>query len=150
MRFAGCDPGQTGACVVVDEDGETVLAVQTWEDAELPPALTILDGVVVLALEEQYIGPGAHASLTLAAWSIRMLDSLPSSIQVLRPLATSWRAKVFRGPRLRRAAAKRKAIEAASPYLVDHVAKVTPDVAEAWAMARYAWGWATQGPGRPS
>jgi hypothetical protein len=60
MRFAGCDPGQTGACVVVDEDGETVLAVQTWEDAELPPALTILDGVVVLALEEQYIGPGAR------------------------------------------------------------------------------------------
>ena len=145
MRFVGIDPGRTGALVVVGDDGQTALDVLTWAGQDMPPA-GIVQRLVpgdVVALEDQYIGAGAHASKTLHEWTVRLLVQLPDDVTVMRPLASSWRAKVFRRARLRRAAAKRLAIAACREHsgLADELAAM-PDVAEAWAMARYAWGWA--------
>jgi hypothetical protein len=183
MRFVGVDPGQTGNCVVIGDDGTTVLDECGWTGAEMrklandswrvrwsrfsgqtreshhqdfavkvgaerflldhhraPPALTLLRAGDVVVLEAQHVS-GPHASLVLAEWCGRLIATLPEGITLLRPLATSWRAKVFRNGRLSREAAKRVAIAAATPYL-PAVHPVTHDRAEAWAMARYAWGWA--------
>jgi hypothetical protein len=141
MRFVGIDPGQTGACVVVDDDGCTVLDVQRWSKQRTPPLLTVVEEGDVVALEAQHVARH-QASLVLAEWSGRMIATLPWVV-LLRPLATSWRAKVLRGGRLQRHPAKQLAIAAASPYVPG---TVTHDVAEAWCLARYAWGWAMAHP----
>jgi hypothetical protein len=183
MRFVGIDPGQTGNCVVIGDDGLTVLDEQGWTGAEMrqlasgswrvrwsrlhssgstschqdfvgkgtaaqflvehhrtPPAITILQRGDVVVLEAQHVG-GPHASLVLSEWCGRLIATLPEGITLLRPLATSWRAKVFRNGRLCREAAKRVAVATATPYLNADL-PITHDRAEAWAMARYAWGWA--------
>lgn len=144
MRFVGIDPGQTGHCVVIGDDGSTVLAEQGWRKLRIPPVITILEPGDVVALEAQHVA-GPHACLVLAEWCGRLLATLPAGITVLRPLATTWRAKVFRNGRLQREPAKRVAIAAATPYLSAGT-PVTHDRAEAWAMARYAWGWAMAHP----
>lgn len=142
MRFVGIDPGQTGACVVVGDDGLTVLDQQRWSRCRVPPLLTVVEAGDVVALEAQHVG-GPRASLVLAEWAGRMLATLPEPIVLLRPLATTWRAKVLRNGRLQREPAKRLAIAAATPYLPG---PVTHDAAEAWLLARYAWGWAMAHP----
>ena len=137
MKYAGVDPGQNGACVVVAEDGMTVLAVQEWRKAKIPPALTCLDGVSVIAIENQHVS-GPHASLVLSAWCGWLCGTLPSEIPVLRPLATSWRAKVFGNGRLTRGPAKALAMAAAGPHLSGwYEGKMRDDLAEAWCIARY-------------
>lgn len=142
MRFVGIDPGQNGACVVVGDDGRTVLDQQRWMKHRIPPLIEIIEGGDVVAFEAQHVG-GPRASLVLAEWSGRMLATLPPNITILRPLATTWRAKIFRQGRLQREPAKRLAIAAALPYVPG---TVTHDVAEAWCLARYAWGWAMAHP----
>lgn len=142
MRYVGIDPGQTGHCVVVGDDGETVLAEQGWKKLRIPPAITILEPGDVVALEAQHVA-GPHASLVLSEWCGRLLATLPSGITVIRPLATTWRAKVFRNGRLQREPAKRMAIAAASRFMTGDVSH---DRAEAWCMARYARFWALNHP----
>jgi hypothetical protein len=141
IGYLGIDPGQTGAAVLVAEDGETVLGLQRWSDAKTPPMVLpeLILNARVVALEGQHVA-GPHASLVLAEWSGRLLATLPSGLPVLRPLATSWRAKVFRCGRLQREPAKRLAVRAASPFLLafNPELRVTHDLAEAWALARYA------------
>lgn len=138
-RAVGIDPGQNGAAVAVGADGATVIAVQTWRHAKVPPRIEILHPQDVVALEAQHVG-GPHASLVLSEWCGRMLATLPSGITVLRPLATSWRAKVFRDGRLQRIPAKRRAVAAATPFLqaFDPGLRITHDLAEAWCLARFA------------
>lgn len=144
MRYAGIDPGQTGHCVVIGKDGCTVIAEQGWRRLRIPPVLTILEPGDVVALEAQHVA-GPHASLVLSEWCGRLLATLPSGLVILRPLATTWRAKVFRNGRLQRGPAKQMAIRAATPYFPEPPGH---DRAEAWAMARYAWGWAAAHPNR--
>lgn len=141
MRFVGIDPGQNGAAVVVGADGRTVLEEQRWTKARTPPAITVVQPGDVVALEAQHVA-GPHASIVLAEWSGRLLASLPDGAVVIRPLATSWRAKVFRSGRMRREPAKRLAIAAATKHAAGIGTPITHDVAEAWCLARYAWGWA--------
>lgn len=149
-RYVGIDPGQNGACVVLGDDGQTVLDEQTWNKARVPPRITVVRPGDVVSLEAQHIGAdadgnlwGARASLVLAQWCGGLLVSLPPGILLLRPLATSWRAKVFRNGRLQREPAKRIAIAAATPFLTG---KITHDRAEAWAIGRYSWGYAKAHP----
>lgn len=138
MRYVGIDPGQNGAAVVVGPDGCTVLDLQTWRKAKTPPSIIVLEGVDLIAVEGQHVAD-YHAALVLSEWCGRLLASLPIGIPVLRPLATSWRAKVFPGARLRREPAKRLAIAAATPYLAAFgFLRPTHDLAEAWCIARWA------------
>lgn len=164
MRFVGLDPGQTGACVVVGDDGATILAIQAWTKpakpktrkgegvhlfarrlaewivaVQTPPVFTVVRPGDVVALEAQHVN-GPHASLVLATWSGRAIERLPTGIVLIRPLATTWRAKVFRDGRMTREVAKRFAIAAAAPHLAAFGAEADRigDVSEAWAMARYA------------
>jgi hypothetical protein len=143
MRFAGIDPGRTGALVVVGDDGLTVLHAELWRDAPEPPILPVLPTDVV-AVEEQYLGKNAKSFATLVRWTERLVVRLPEGCTIVRPLATTWRAAVFRRSRMSRAAAKRMALEAARLHAVDLPPELaaSPDVSEAWAIARYAWGWA--------
>lgn len=159
--FLGIDPGQNGAAVLVAEDGKTVLGIQLWSPPRKPrfattdelvawkrlcqrvPRIVLnLDACAQIALEAQHVGDGNQSSLTLARWAERLAVSLPSTIPLVRPLATSWRAKVFPrgGGRLQRDPAKRMAVAAATPFLqaFDPDVRVTEDLAEAWCMARYA------------
>lgn len=140
MKFLGIDPGQNGALVAVAEDGLSVLGVQTWKKSRTPPRLdpALLRGAALLALEAQHVG-GPHASLVLATWCGYLLGTLPPGLPVQRPLATSWRAKVFRSGRLSREAAKALAIAAATPHLAaaGHP-NPSHDLAEAWCLARWA------------
>jgi len=127
--------------VAVGDDGLTVSAYLSWRDLDHPPALAVLDEDII-AVEAQYVGPGAHASLRLAEWTGALLASLPPGCRILRPLATTWRARVLRRARMGRKEAKRAAIAACVAHSSGLPAGVSalPDVAEAWCMARYAWG----------
>jgi hypothetical protein len=140
----GIDPGQTGAMVAVGPDGVTVVALQTWSRCRTPPALDLLPTDVV-AVEAQYIGHGAHASIVLVEWTGRLLAAVPAACRVTRPLAGAWRAKVFRRTAMRRDAAKRMAVETANRHAVGLGADPSHDLAEAWCLARYCWGWAMAG-----
>lgn len=144
MRYVGIDPGSTGACVVVADDGRTVLDQQRWWGHKVPPRLTIIEPGDIVALEAQHVGRGNRSSLTLAEWAGSLIATLPEGITLLRPLATTWRARVLRQGRLQREPAKRLAIAAATPHLPG---PVTHDAAEAWCLARYAWGWHMAHPG---
>lgn len=150
-RYVGIDPGMTGAAVVVGADGLEVLDLQAWHRSRVPPAITVVLAGDVVALEAQHVGRGNHASLVLAEWTGRLAAALPPGITILRPLATSWRAKVLRDGRLQREPAKRLAIAAATPHLVAAGwTDVTADIAEAWCMARYACFWALSHPAEVS
>jgi hypothetical protein len=148
-RYAGVDPGKTaGACVVIGDDGARVLAVQYWEGAETPPVLSCLDGVGVAALELPYHGEDPHAALVLAHWCGWMHRDLHAAgIEVAQPLAVSWRAKVLRIGRVTRAVAKAKAIDAAQKHAIGMPPEFreSPDVSEAWCLARWCWGWVRAG-----
>lgn len=144
-RFGGLDPGQTGACVVVGDDGLAVLAVQNWEGEKTPPALSCLEGVGLVALELPYAGEDFHAALVLAHWcGWAHRDLHAAGVEVVQALAVTWRAKVLRIGRVTREVAKAKAIDAAQKHAVGLAPELAalPDVAEAWCLARYAWGWA--------
>lgn len=141
MRYVGIDPGQQGALVVVGDDGLTVVDRLGWAGCVVAPALPVLPGDVV-ALELPH-AQFVRAGLVLAEWCGGALVQL-RECRVVRPSPAAWRGKVLRRPQLLRAAAKRAAREAATPYL----GPATDDECEAWCMARYAFGWATFGPGR--
>jgi hypothetical protein len=148
VRYDGLDPGQTGAFVAVDDDGLTVLDILYWEDAEFPPKLPLLPDDVV-AVEEQYVGRGAHASLRVAEWAGEAIAQVRGAgCTLLRPLATTWRAKVFHRPRLDREAAKAAAIALCveNARNLDPELAHLPDVAEAWCQARYARFWTLHHP----
>lgn len=143
MTYVGIDPGRTGAAVAVGDDGLTVVWARSWRALDVPPDdLPIRSGDVV-AVEAQYVGLGAHSSLRLAEWTGGMLAGLPRDVGVMRPLATTWRAKVLRQGRLTREAAKEAALVLCHRHAIGMPAELAwlVDVAEAWCMARYAWGW---------
>ena len=141
MRYLGLDPGQSGALVEVASDGRTVVAWRQWRRERTPPRdlLSDLGAETVIAVEAPYVGRGARASLVLAEWTGAVLAQIPEDVTVLRPTAQQWRAKVLRA-NPDRASAKRLALRAAETVgwvgVPDHVA-------EAWCLARYAWGWST-------
>jgi hypothetical protein len=144
-RFCGVDPGQTGAAVWLADDGLTVLHVEYWVDALTPPRLPVLPTEVV-AVEDQYLGKNARSFATLVRWTERLVVGLPDGVLLVRPLATTWRAAVLRRARLGRTAAKRVALEAVRLHargMPEEFAGL-PDVAEAWCLARFAWGWAAK------
>lgn len=148
MKYFGIDPGQTGAAVAVAGDGLTVVAVRAWRRHPIPPGLAdLVEPGDVVAVEAQYVGPGAHASLALAEWTGRLLEQLPAGCAILRPLATTWRARVLRRGRVSRSEAKGLAIAACRAHAIGLAPELAskPDVAEAWCMARYAWGAALAG-----
>ena len=135
--LVGVDPGRTGAAVWLGDDGRTVLRVQRWRDLDDPPVLEVTAPALV-AVEAQYVGRGAHASLRLAEWTGGLVSRLPPGVEVLRPVAATWRAAVLRVGRVRRADAKRHALTAALYSLGEPLETV--DACEAWCLARYAWG----------
>lgn len=148
MRFVGVDPGKSGAAVEITTDGATVIRVVRWARAETPPdtlaaLLRDLGPGDVVAVEQCYVGPGARASLTLAEWTGRLLAEIPADVEVLRPLAAQWRAKVLRSARLGRTDAKAAADRAARLGTGTDV--LTGHSSEAWCLARYAWGWSMRG-----
>lgn len=138
MRYVGIDPGQRGAAVVIGDDGVTVIEHQVWARQKTPPAITVVRPGDVVALEAQHVR-GPHASIVLAHWCGMLEATLPEGITLLRPLATTWRARVFRAGRMRREPAKALAVQAATQYFAEVPGH---DLAEAWALGRYAWGWA--------
>ncbi len=148
MRFVGVDPGKAGALVEVAPNGATVVAVHRWSRCAVPPDAVLLHlaglrAGDVLAVEQGYVGPGAHASLVLAEWTGRLLAGVPPGVEVLRPLATTWRAKVLRAARLGRADAKAAADRAAA--IGTGAGELSGHSSEAWCLARYAWGWSMRG-----
>lgn len=165
-RVVGIDPGQNGGAVEVAPDGETVLGVQRWAKCKRPPAMTLVLPGTLVVLEQQHVG-GPHASLVLATWCGVLMGQLPGAVEidldepdwssvppngiaVIRPLATTWRAKVFRDGRLSRDAAKRLALAAATPRLhaFDPAAAISHDVAEGWCLARFGTFWLRAHPAR--
>lgn len=143
-RYGGLDPGRTGALVVVGDDGATVLEAQQWRDQDVPPLFTVLGGVACVALELPYHGEDPHAALVLAHWcGWAHRELVVAGVRVVQPLAVSWRARVLKGPRLRRKPAKAMAIAAAAPYLAAvGIVDTVGDPSEAWCLARYACFWA--------
>lgn len=155
MRYVGVDPGLTGAAVCIADDGRTVLHVTKWSTKRAravpgrAPPLPTLPGLPwllptdVVALEAQYVGRSKRGSVALAIWTEHLMRSLPADIVLVRPLATTWRAKVLGKSRLERDVAKRLAIAAAAAPLarfgLDQDAK--GDVSEAFCLARFCWGW---------
>jgi len=156
VTYLGVDPGHSGAAVSLADDGLTVLAAWRWT----PRVLETQDGRVlaysaphqiaavigphaVAAVEAPYVGLSHRGSLSLAEWTGGFLSGLDVG-EILRPTAAEWRAKVLHVGRVRRAPAKALALRAAAlharglPWLDDHVA-------EAWCLARFAWGWARRG-----
>lgn len=140
-RFVGIDPGRDGACCVVGADGLTVLELLEWRRAAEPPPMPVLPGDVV-ALEAAFVGKNPQSALTLQLWRGRVLAALPAGIVLLEPLATTWRGKVLRRPRMGREQAKEAAMQAAGRYAIGLPASYPDHVAEAWCMARFSWGWA--------
>lgn len=143
MRFVGIDPGRNGALVAVGDDGATATLVRHWRSQNRPPEEAwkgiLADDVVVI--EYPYVGRNAHSAIVLSEWIGRLLEHLPSDAEVLRPNAGAWRAKVFRRARLTRQAAKSLAVAACVQHsgIPERMAR-QHDIAEAWAMARYGWG----------
>lgn len=136
MRFVGIDPGKTGALVVVGEDGVSVVDVQSWSRASVPPVLRVEAGDIV-TLEGLYVGKSRRGSMSLAEWT-GMVRAQLTDCTVLRPSASEWRGKVLRVAGLPRARAKALAVSAAAKHAP---MLATEDECEAWLMARYAWGW---------
>lgn len=141
MRFWGIDGGQTGAAVRLADDGVTALEHIPWKRRKDPPRLPIEPGDVV-ALEAAYVGENEHAALALQLWRGILIGRLPEGVHLLQPLATSWRAKVLRRPRMRRELAKETAMEAAKLHARGLPDEYEDHTAEAWLIARFAWGWA--------
>jgi len=154
MRCVGIDPGMTGAAVVVDHEC-SVIDVQTWRRSPTPPILEIVRPGDVVAVEQPYVQLSPASALKLSEWIGRLLATLPIDVIMLRPLASTWRAKVLRAGRIKRDPAKKLAVHAAMPYLREfadkeecpppwlptHTAQVSHDLAEAFLIARFAWGW---------
>ncbi|MEO0603266.1 MAG: hypothetical protein AAF211_17640 [Myxococcota bacterium] len=144
MRFVGIDPGLTGALVAIDGDGATAVDVRTWKNAPAPPAgiAHLVARGDVVAIERPYVGKSPHAALALAEWIGWLRCLMPRRITLIRPFASEWRAKVLRRARIRRALAKRMAVALCLRHSgLRHEVASRHDVAEAWLMARYAWGW---------
>lgn len=138
MTYAGIDPGQTGALVEIGADGHTVVRWVEWRRERVPPDGVLADlSAEVVAVEAPYVGPGARASLTLAEWTGRLLAQMPAGPTVVRPTAAQWRPKVLRASP-GRVEAKALALRAAASC---GLVGVSDHVAEAWCLARYAWGW---------
>lgn len=139
-RYAGIDPGRTGALVVIGDDGMTVARIVEWHDSSEPPyLLDALAGVLRIAVEGLHVGKGRRSSITLAEWTGRLLAELPPGVPVERPQPSKWRGAVLRRANLRTDDAKAAAIRAARPHLgLGH--DPSSHVAEAWCLARYAWG----------
>lgn len=141
-QFIGIDPGQAGALVAIGDDGKTAIDVRWWRDQAVPPkGLALGIGLVdVVTIERPYLGKNPHAALELAEWIGRSLTLLPRAVNLYRPTAMQWRAKVFRRGRMTRAQAKRLAVKACQLHsgLADELAS-RHDVAEAWGMARFGW-----------
>ena len=141
MRFWGVDSGQTGAAVRVDRDGLTALEVIDWKRRRDPPRLPIEPGDVV-AVEAAYVGKSPRSAMALQLWRGKLIGTLPPGIHLLEPLATTWRAKVFRRGRMRREAAKETAMLLAQRHAIGLPPEYPDHVAEAWLIARYACFWA--------
>lgn len=143
-RIWGIDGGQTGSAVRIDFDGLTALEVVEWRRRRDPPLLPIEPGDVV-ALEAAYVGESEHSALSLQLWRGKLIGTLPGmgrGVHLLEPLATTWRAKVLRRPRLRREEAKKLALDMARLHARGLPETYEDHTAEAWLIARYAWGWA--------
>lgn len=140
-RFWGIDGGQTGAAVRLADDGLTALEVHEWRRRKLPPRLPIEPGDVV-ALEAAYVGENPDSALKLQLWRGILIGGLPEGVHLLQPLATAWRAKVLRRSRMRRELAKDTAMSVAREHARGLPAEYEDHTAEAWLIARYAWGWA--------
>ena len=104
-RFVGIDPGREGACVVIGDDGVTVIDMVQWARAAEPVPVPVLSGDVV-AVEAAYVGKNVRSAMSLQFWRGRLIDRLPTGITLLEPTATIWRAKVLRRPRMTRVVAK--------------------------------------------
>ena len=146
MRFVGIDPGQSGAIVVVGDDGMQVTEHLWWKNAWIPPiaAAQIVQRGDVVSIERPYVGRDPKAAITLCEWIGWLRSLLPSerTITLIRPFASEWRAKVLRRARLGRALAKQLAVAACIRHSgLPHAEATRHDIAEAWLMARYAWGW---------
>ncbi len=142
MRFIGIDGGRAGAYVEVGPDGLTALDLIEWRGAATPPVLPVRAGDVV-ALEAAYVGKNPQSAMKLQLWRGQLMATFPAGVQLLEPLATAWRAKVLRRAGMRREVAKAVAIEAAKRNAIGLPDDFPDHVAEAWCLARYAWGWAT-------
>jgi hypothetical protein len=153
-RYVGIDPGYVGAAVCLSDDGRTVLHVARWSTkapkvipGRIPaePTLPRFEWLLptdLVALEQQFVGKSARGSVSLSIWSEKLMRTLPPEIAFCRPLATTWRGKVFGRSRLSREVAKRFAIAAAARDLARFgITDTKGDTSEAWCMARYAWGW---------
>lgn len=148
-RYVGIDPGQTGAAVIVGDDGLSILDIIRWRGAHRPPEILAVTAADLIAVEDQYGGAYPRSALELREWTVRLLVSLPDGAVVLRPLASQWRPKVFRGSAPRgRKACKSVAREAARASFERAGQTMTDDSAEAWCLARYAWGYARAFPER--
>lgn len=142
MRYLGIDPGQSGAACVVGDDGMTVIAATAWKRSKSPPVLSdLIRDASAIAVEGVHVGKGRRSSLTLAEWRGKLLTQIPAGVTVYHPQPSEWRGKVLRRSNLRRDDAKRAALLAVRNAIgmppewadVDHMA-------EAWCLARYAWG----------
>jgi hypothetical protein len=140
-RCWGIDGGRDGAALRIAEDGLTCLELVTWARAADPPALPIRAGDVV-ALEAAYVGKNPQSAMKLQLWRGKLIASFPAGIVLEEPLATSWRAKVFRGVRMRREVAKAAALELAHKHAIGLPDEYPDHVAEAWCMARWTLYWA--------
>lgn len=163
LRFAGVDPGRVGASVVVDQNCAVVL-VLVWgrglfslatplgspllsrpyrelsSNPEYPPMF--FKGASVVAIEQPYLGKNVRSALSLATGVGHALAQVDAATEVVRPTAAEWRAKVFGGRRMGRAAAKETACLHYCRVRPEWVPwELTADEAEAWAIARYAWGY---------
>jgi hypothetical protein len=143
--FVGIDPGREGAAVVLAHDGVTVLELVQWARAREPVPVPVIAGDVV-AVEAAYVGRNVRSAMSLQFWRGRLIDRLPDGITLLEPLATTWRGKVLRRPRIGRDAAKALAMEAARKYAIGLPDEYPDHVAESWLIARFAWGWAAAHP----
>lgn len=144
MRIWGIDGGQTGSAVRIAEDGLTALDCIEWKRRRDPPMLPIEPGDVV-ALEAAYVGENERSALTLQLWRGKLIGTMPEcgrGVHLLEPLATTWRAKVLKRARMRRDQAKETAMSVAKQHALGLPEEYEDHTAEAWLIARFAWGWA--------
>jgi hypothetical protein len=137
-RLWGIDGALTGAAVRLADDGVTALEWHEWRRSPVV-RLPIEEGDII-ALEQAYLGKSVRSFRSLVEWRERFKAGLPPVV-LAEPNASHWRAKVLRVAGLARKPAKERAIAAATLHAKGLPAEVGPDLAEAWCLARWCWGW---------
>jgi hypothetical protein len=138
VRYWGVDGANTGAAVLLAEDGVTALEWTEWKKCPRV-VLPVLEGDI-LALEAPYLGKSARSFRVLCEWRERFKATLPPGVVLAEPNASHWRAKVLRVAGLARVPAKERAIRAATLHS-NLPQPIGADLAEAWCLARWVWGW---------